>query len=369
MPESGLPHLFVSGFNETQEYQAPGGGPRLPVLARNRQTHGARLMRELRRLYVAAEAINRRRRELEIPQQAGFSIVVEIRPRGALHPDTVEWRRDGIEVLSFVSATDADVLVLHVPEGRLAAFESRVRAYLEKETRSGNPANMALVNAIERFRTTVFLDLWTAQSPPPEGDGALWFQVWLRSKGLPSAQVRDEFAVVAAHLAIEVEPGYVTFPGRVVVAVRATRAALEAAGELLDLVAEFRSVSATAEFFLGELSPGDQATWVQELEERLEVADDSHETRIALLDTGINRAHPLLVNMLDQTDMHAYEAAWGLADHDGHGTEMAGISMYGNLTNVLASNGPVLLSHVLESAKILPPDGRQGWRRKSDVMD
>lgn len=36
---------------------------------------------------------------------------------------------------------------------------------------------------------------------------------------------------------------------------------------------------------------------------------------------------------------------------------MAGISAYGNLTELLASNEPVLINHVLESAKILPPNG------------
>jgi hypothetical protein len=41
----------------------------------------------------------------------------------------------------------------------------------------------------------------------------------------------------------------------------------------------------------------------------------------------------------------------------GHGTEMAGLALYGDLAPVLASTSPVRLRHRLESAKILPPKG------------
>ncbi|QMI44680.1 S8 family peptidase [Burkholderia sp. MBR-1] len=357
MPETDLPHLFASGYSESRIYQAPSGAPRLPAMVRNRQTHGARLIRQLRQLRVAAEAIDEMRQELEIPQQAGFSMAIEVRPKGALIPASIEWKRDGIEVLSFVDAVDRDVIVVFVPEGGLSAFERRVREYLEKDTRRNKPAHMALVNAIERFRTAAFEDLWTSRSAPPEANEVAWYQVWLRSSGRPAAEIRDEFAEESARFDIVVEPGYVTFPGRVVVAVQATRQSLQASADLLDLVAEFRGVAPTAQFFLGDLTPADQAVWGQDLIDRIEFSDDAEETRVALLDTGVNRAHPLLADVLEEKDLHAYDNTWGLSDHEGHGTEMAGISVYGDLTRVLASDEPVLINHVLESAKIHPPHG------------
>jgi hypothetical protein len=357
MPGSDLPHLFVSGFLKTTVYRAPGSGPRLPALARNRQTHGERLMRELQRLQASAESLRERRQALEIPHEAGFAIAVEIRPKGALLPATLEWSRDGIEVLSFVDAIDKDVLVLHVPEGRIGAFERRVQDYLNKDTKSGNPANMALVNAIERFRGAAFNDLWADTVPPPLGDRLEWFQVWLRAKALPAQQVYDEFVTLAARLQIQVEPGYVVFPGRVVVAVFATRVGLEGAAELLDRVAEFRGVSTTATFFLSHLSPAGQGEWVREMQARISMRDDAARTRVALLDTGVNQAHPLLGGVLARSDMYAYDPAWGQADDEGHGTEMAGIAAFGNLTAALESNDPIELAHMLESVKILPPGG------------
>ncbi|MGH9887500.1 MAG: S8 family peptidase, partial [bacterium] len=54
---------------------------------------------------------------------------------------------------------------------------------------------------------------------------------------------------------------------------------------------------------------------------------------------------------------HCCEPTWGVHDHDGHGTEMAGLALHGDLTPVLAGSGVVQLRHCLESVKILPPHG------------
>src|SRR5205823_5846662 len=44
-------------------------------------------------------------------------------------------------------------------------------------------------------------------------------------------------------------------------------------------------------------------------------------------------------------------------DHAGHGTLMAGVSAYGDLEDALQSASRVILSHRLNSVKILPPRG------------
>ena len=63
---------------------------------------------------------------------------------------------------------------------------------------------------------------------------------------------------------------------------------------------------------------------------------------------------------LAAADMHAVERDWGTADHHAqqHGTGMAGIALYGSLTDVLQSAERLILHHRLESAKILPPPPR-----------
>lgn len=60
---------------------------------------------------------------------------------------------------------------------------------------------------------------------------------------------------------------------------------------------------------------------------------------------------------LAEDDLHTYHPTWDVSDHDGHGTEMAGLALYGDLTEILAG-GPITLGHRLESVKILPPRGQ-----------
>ena len=54
-------------------------------------------------------------------------------------------------------------------------------------------------------------------------------------------------------------------------------------------------------------------------------------------------------------DCHACDPTWSTDDHDGHGTEMAGLALFGDLGDAMLGGGPVRLRHRLESVKFLPP--------------
>src|SRR5262249_38636066 len=73
--------------------------------------------------------------------------------------------------------------------------------------------------------------------------------------------------------------------------------------------------------------------------------------------TGVNREHPLLKIALAESDCHSHHPDWGTADHHGHGTEMGGLALYGDLAEALSTSGEQVLTHCLESVKILPPPG------------
>lgn len=359
-----LRHLLVAGFTDEQDFKSTLSVRRQPAPQRNRGPHGARLLQELAQIRAEAEALRGRRIERGIDPDAGTAISLQISPPGVLDPSKLEWRRDGIEVLNSIRSEHFEVLTLFVPEGKLSAFERRVEQYLTRDvaprTPGGQPkpANANLVNAIHSFRRAAFEQLWTdpvVAAPPP---GEAWFQLWLRVGVLDGPETYEAFVQSAGAFELQVAPGYVTFPGRIVVAVQATRAVLESALDLLDVVAEIRMVHPTAEFFLEELKPFEQAEWIADLAERLEVPPaDTDAPTVALLDTGVNNAHPLIAPLLENADRHSANPAWGVDDHEGHGTEMAGLSLIGDLVGPLESDEPVRVPHRLESVKILPPQG------------
>jgi hypothetical protein len=78
---------------------------------------------------------------------------------------------------------------------------------------------------------------------------------------------------------------------------------------------------------------------------------------ICLLDTGVNRGHPLLGPAISSADLHTIQPAWGPQDAEGHGTQMAGLALFGDLTESLATTLPVHIRHRLESVKLLPQNG------------
>lgn len=363
-----LDHLSVTGFTDAQNFKSTLSVRRQPPPQQDRQHHGTRLLSQIADLAQEAEALDARRAELGLPQHVGMTLAIEISPPGAVdYFKQLEWRRDGIEILSAIDAGGTEIVTLHVPDGKLSAFEKRITDYLTKDAkpRKGKehlptkPVSASLVNAIASFRQAAFAELWTDEAlDPPEDEVPAWFQVWLRAGGKAAKEVRDAFAEAAGTFELQVEPGYVAFPGRVVVAVNGTRAALQEALELLDAVAEIRGVAPTAEFFLSDLKPYEQNDWVQALEGRLTFGPPGEGAYVTLLDTGVNNGHTLLAPVIDNADLHAADPAWSLTDHEGHGTNMAGLAAYGDLTGPLSSNAPIHVPHRIESVKILPPQGQ-----------
>lgn len=162
-----------------------------------------------------------------------MAIALEISPRGTLDPGKqLEWKRDGIEVLAVVDTLNAEIVNVYVPPGKLRAFERRIREYLTEENaprkkgQEPQPKNARLINAISSIRRAAFAELWTDKGPLPDQNQAAIFQIWLRLGTETPAEAHTAFRAAAERLHIALEPGYLTFPGRVVVAALSTRAAL-----------------------------------------------------------------------------------------------------------------------------------------------
>ncbi|MBN0002280.1 hypothetical protein JTL74_34085, partial [Pseudomonas aeruginosa] len=51
------------------------------------------------------------------------------------------------------------------------------------------------------------------------------------------------------------------------------------------------------------------------------------------------------------------EPAWGVDDEADHGTGLAGLAAYGDLTDALASADSINVPHRLESVKLIPAEG------------
>ena len=129
--------------------------------------------------------------------------------------------------------------------------------------------------------------------------------------------------------------------------------------ENTDAIAELRLSRDTPALFM-EMDGAQQISWSQELADRLvEPADNA--PAVCLLDSGTTRRHPLISPALAEEDQQAWRGDWHGEDVSaqwrGHGTQMSGVALYGDLTEALVGHEPVELFHRLESVKILPDYG------------
>ncbi len=152
----------------------------------------------------------------------------------------------------------------------------------------------------------------------------------------------------------------IQFPDRTVALVFGSFEQMCQSIDLMNCIAEVRKAKEAANFFT-RLPSREQKEWADDARERVHPSSEDA-CAVCLLDTGINRLHMLIENHLASEDTHCYEPSWGRSDHCGHGTEMAGIALYGDLTDFLAGNDRIELKHRLESVKILPPRGENDPR-------
>ena len=348
-------HFYFKETGKSERFQSTASAkrdPRFPY--RDRGEHGRTLRSQLVRVKgQMAEAVALQRSagqekgfglQLEFISQPGFELAFEGLARGPQKIELLNVRYDG--------ATQTHFATVFVPDGKLVAFEKLIDQYLHVETTKGKPRNTPLLNPIAEIRVATFEALWTDDPAmlPVSDDDSIWWEFWLPVRD-DQAAVTQRFKTVAAVLGFQTSNHVLTFPERTVVNLWGSKTDIVSSMSLLNEVAEIRRAKETAEFF-DALPPPEQQDWVAELAGRTTRGDDSN-VSVCLLDTGVNRGHPLLSAFIDHADLHAVDPTWTVSDGIGHGTGLAGIALYGDLVEPLTSGGPVNVLHRVESVKLL----------------
>ncbi len=245
------------------------------------------------------------------------------------------------------------VATVMVTEGKLKDLENSITTYRDKDTNKGRARNRELVESIATIRQAALESFWTDNAELfPDSGKPVWWEVWLRV-GQDRNEITSTFESHAHSIGIQTQTRRIQFADRTVLLALATREQMSQSVDLLDCIAELRLAKDHPEFFM-ELRPYEQAQWVADLLERVEPAEGSLPA-VCLLDTGVNNGHPLLRNAVATNDLLTCDPNWDVNDHHSHGTQMAGLCLWGDLTEQFLHSHPVLIEHSLESVKILPP--------------
>jgi hypothetical protein len=355
-------HFILDNTAQPEPFRpAVGGGGGGDVPRQNRQAHGQGLQQQFNDLKPAIEQARTQQESMGMEEGFGLQIEFESFPDIELAFKSLAAEPSGIELMNVRHDEHRTFATVSVPDGKLHILENKIAAYLdesrdrineEKGTRT--PRNQKLLDAIRSIRVASIKSLWTDDPDvfPADAEEAFWWEVWLPVRG-DRGKVVEQFKQLAEGLNLRVAKGQIEFPERTVLLAFGTLQQMQHSVLTLNSIAELRRAKETADFF-DSLSPEEQPEWADELLQRITVANEEEAVPyVCLLDTGVNVAHPLLAPAIASQDTHTVEPGWGTNDNEGHGTEMAGLALLGNLTSALDSDDPIEVFHRLESVKLL----------------
>jgi Subtilase family len=362
-----LPHLYLRGSGRSEPYTSKLQVPQPPAPWRERTVHAETLRSALTTALSAVE-VRRREREPDVPGGgSGFYLDFEIPAGSETAAELLEDRRKHIELVAFhqESKTAPARATVFVPDTAADHFLKKIEEYRTQNTkprkpkndtpaseaRPPRPKNEALVARIQNVALAAVRSLYTDDPSlfPAPGD-RIWWEIWIRHGCV------DVLDALTRRLDIPAQTQKLVFPDREVRLVYGDEINIARLFLNSDVIAEVRRAKDTPTLFL-EGSNIEQASWSADLAARL-VPPERYGVAVSVLDTGVTRAHPLLAPALAANDVHIYDPTWPGGDRHGHGTNMAGTALYGDLVPLLTGNGPIPLTHCLESVKVLPDEGQ-----------
>lgn len=249
-------------------------------------------------------------------------------------------------------------------ERGVSHFIKRVEKYLTdnviyKGIDTGNPIANSLISNIEDIKIVTLEAFWTdgITHPFPKADENVWWEVWFRKSAYDLAKIEHQLGAVNAKLGEQ----KLEFREHVVHLVKATAVQLANSIMLLDCISELRKPQVLNDFITdSKISYTEEREWLDDLLARTRIHVDANEeaTLVSIFDSGINNRHPLLAPLVPDANLETWKSAWGVADTEpdgGHGTGMAGLVLFGNLTEALAESSEIHIYHGVESFKVAHP--------------
>ena len=351
-----LPHLFPRETGTVERYIYPQqvGSTEFRVPPRDRIPHSQSLVTQIQS--AEQQAAKQVAAQPSIEKPKGVVLHFQSDPGFKLQLKSLESDRSGIELRNaFVDANRVMHATVFIPDGKVGLFVRKFEAYADpaKVSLKGNPRNNDLVASIAQIRLAALESFWMdADEFPKEHDQLKWWEVWLQEATNSHASL-DVFRQRAQAADVLVSHRELRFPDRRVVLARGSVTQLLAIENLFEILAELRSARIlTGEFM--NLAPRDHGDFIDEAHARI-IPPSADAPAVCHLDTGVNRAHSLLSIALAEEHLLAVDPTWRASDGDPnqHGTGMAGLALYGCLTDLLNSTGVFRLEHRLESVKIL----------------
>jgi len=354
--EHNRPHIDITALGQRRAFKSPGSNARQRALNRVRADHGLRLIAEIGNAFAEAEAGQRGLPEQPVDLETAGGVFIEVELNQVAGATNLERQREGTrQAAEIVDENGVRRIALFVPDDMRDAFSQVFDDYTNGElSEKGSPPKKTRVEPIEHIRAARLQSFWrdAPEALPEDPQAQMWWALWCFNDR--TDRVLASAAVLGLHVG---DPDtFLHFPETTVIPAYGRRASIEMLLFATAGISELRRASDSPLVFTRDLKD-EVPAFIDDLAERV-TWPGNDAPAVCLLDTGVNRAHPLIEPALSPEDLMAIDTDWGGDDHEhgaGHGTGMAGLALHGDLVGPLAGNQPIQLNHRLESVKILPP--------------
>lgn len=248
---------------------------------------------------------------------------------------------------------------VYLDKKAISNFLKKIDQYLNeftpksKDKENPTPKNNPLISNIADIKAATLRSFWQEPEIPfPEQEEITWWEVWLDKR---IENTKNSHLSILAKTGLQIGQQWIDFPEHTVGLIKASAQQLSETLLYTDSLSELRKPRETAEFFTN-LNTVEQNEWVNDLRKRVENCSNESIISVCLLDSGVNRGHPLLQDLIPERNLDTIIPETGIADshsRSGHGTPMAGLIMYGDLSEELPNLTNVKIYHHLESIKII----------------
>lgn len=364
MPER-KPHLRFDDFRKEHDYKSKHQPRTKGVPLLNRQDHGTALLGQYSGAIQEATARRTQAKPLPVTEETGIYLELIGVPGQRLPLAMLDTSRDyRLQSMHVVGETqhEVEVAVIFVPDARRATLERKLQAYLDprRDTKKGHkPANQPLIDSIAEIRLAHIRSFWTDHPNEfPEDPNAIrWRELWLNKQ--PRLDLLGAAKTFAERVGARLGNTAITFHDSAVVLIRASAAQLEQATELISCLSELRKAKETPSVLVNA-KPPEQRQWIADILQRVDTPAET-DIYVSILDTGVNYTHPLLAAATAEALSARWNDAWPhFSTGDQimhHGSEQAGLALFGDLLPALLAGDHISLRHRVESGRILPPHG------------